>query len=207
MAQAKKETATVGPAARAGRPRDPEADRSIIAATLELIAEEGFDGLRVADVAERAGVAKTTMYRRWASKADLVVAALQSAPPLDPIDTGNLQSDLVDLLTQFLAVTRTAPVAGLLAALAAERQREPALARVLDPFVAERMRPITQALQRAMARGEVLPDADLGLAAAMLGGTLVIRLFFGGATDPAAIERLVEMVIHSVARADEALPR
>jgi AcrR family transcriptional regulator len=186
---------------RAGRPRDPEADRSIIAATLEIIAERGYDGVRVADVAERAGVAKATMYRRWASKTDLVVAALQTAPPLSPVDTGHVRSDLSALVNQFLEVAETAPIVGLLAALAAERQKDPRLARILDPFVAERMRPFTQAFQRAMARGEVGPDADLGLAASMLGGAVMIRLLFGGATDATAIERLIEMVLDAVAQA------
>jgi AcrR family transcriptional regulator len=184
---------------RAGRPRDPEADRAIIAATLEIIAEQGYEGLRVAAVAERAGVAKATMYRRWASKTALVVAALQTAPPLDPVDTGNLRTDLTELLGQFLRVTESAPVTGLLAALATERQRDPLLARVLDPFVAERIRPVMQAFQRAVARGEVAPDADLGLATAMLGGAVVMRLFFGGATDSATIERLSELVLRAVA--------
>jgi AcrR family transcriptional regulator len=189
----------VSSAGRAGRPRDPEADRAIIAATLEIIAEQGYEGVRVADVAERAGVAKATMYRRWASKTDLVVAALQTAPPLDPVDTGSLQSDVTDLLGQFLSSTDSAPVTGLLAALAAERQRDPRLARILDPFVAERMRPLTQAFQRAVARGEVAPDADLGLATTMLGGAVILRLFYGGATDPAAIGRLTQMVLRAVA--------
>jgi AcrR family transcriptional regulator len=198
MSEATRESAAPGGAGRAGRPRDPEADRAIIAATLEILSEQGYEGIRVADVAERAGVAKATMYRRWASKTDLVVAALQASPPLRPVDTGSLRSDLVQLLSQFLAGTESAPVTGLLAALAAERQRDPRLAHVLDPFVAERVRPLTQAFQRAMARGEVAPDADLGMATAMLGGTLVIRLFFGGATDPAAVERLVGMVLDAV---------
>ncbi|MBW2424690.1 MAG: helix-turn-helix transcriptional regulator, partial [Deltaproteobacteria bacterium] len=63
----------------AGRPRDPAADEAIIGATLELIAESGFDGLRVSDVADRARVSKATMYRRWPTKHDLVLAALRTA--------------------------------------------------------------------------------------------------------------------------------
>ncbi len=181
-----------------GRPRDPEADRAIIAATLEIIAEEGYEGVRVADVAERAGVSKATMYRRWPTKTDLVVAALQTTPPLDPVDTGSLRTDLVELLTQFVAVAESAPLAGLLAALAAERQRMPRLEKVLDPFIAERNRAFTQVFQRGVARGEVDPDTDLGLAGGLAAAPIVIRMFFGGPTDSATIERLVEMVTRSV---------
>jgi AcrR family transcriptional regulator len=181
-----------------GRPRDPQADRAIIAATLEIIAEEGYEGVRVADVAKRAGVSKATMYRRWPSKTDLVVAALKTTPPLDPIDTGSLRGDLVELLTQFLAVTESSPLAGLLAALAAERQRMPHLAQVLDPFIAERNRGFVQVFQRGVARGEVAADTDLALAVSLLGGAIVLRLFFGGPTDPGTIERLVEMVVRAI---------
>lgn len=182
----------LGSTGRRGRPRDQAADRAIIAATLELIAEEGFDGVRMDAVAERAGVGKTTMYRRWSSKTDLILAALRTLPALEPVDSGSLRADLVLLLEQFVALAEATPLAGLLASLAAERQREPRLAQLLDSFIAERMRPLIQALQRAVARGEVAPDEDLDLVAAMLGGAVLLRLFFGGATDPATLRRLVE---------------
>jgi len=191
------------PVRRVGRPRDPDAERAIIETTLSMIGERGFEGVRMADIAKRAGVAKATMYRRWSSKTDLVVAALQSAPPLTSVDSGSLRTDLLELVRQFLGVSRAVPVVGLLAALAAlaaERQKEPRIASVLDPFVADRMRPFTEAFQRAMARGEVDPDADLGMATAMLGGPIVMRLFFGGATDEPSVERLVDMVMLAVER-------
>jgi len=193
----KRPTAAPGGPQRPGRPRDPDADRSIINATLDLIAEQGYDGVRVADVADRAGVAKTTMYRRWPSKTHLVLAALRAAPPLDPIDTGSLEEDLRELLTQFIGITETVPLVGLLASLAAERQKEPRLAQVMDAYVLERMRPVSQALQRGVARGEVPADADLDLMAGMLGGAVVLRLFFGGATDPETVDRLVDRVVRS----------
>lgn len=201
MVAAKKRSAAArSPSGPVGRPRDPEADQMIIAATLEIISEEGYDGLRVADVAKRAGVSKPTMYRRWPSKTDLVVAALQTTPPLDLVDTGSLRTDLLALLIQFLSITKSSPVVGLLAALAAERQRMPHLADVLDPFVAERNRAFIQIFQRAVARGEVDPDTDLGLAASLVAGPIVLRMFFGGTTDSATVERIVEMVVRSIER-------
>ncbi len=186
------------PPSPVGRPRDPEVDQAIIAATLEIIAEGGYEGLRVADVAKRAGVSKPTMYRRWPSKTDLVIAALQTTPPLDRVDTGSLRTDLVALLTQFLSVAESAPLAGLLAALAVERQRMPHLADVLDPFVVERNRAFVQVFQRAVARGEVDPDSDLSLAASLVAGPVLLRMFFGGGTDPETVERLVEMAVRSI---------
>jgi len=181
-----------------GRPRDPAAERAIIAATLELLAAEGYDGVRVAQVARRAGVSKATMYRRWPSKTRLVVAALRTTPPLGPVDTGSLRDDLEALLCQFLAIVESTPVAELLAALAGERRRDPSLASILDPFVRERTRPLVEALQRAVARGEIPPTADLDLAASLAGGPIITRVLFGGATDPGAVRKLVELVATAV---------
>jgi AcrR family transcriptional regulator len=178
-----------------GRPRDPNAGRAIIRATLELIRERGYAGLRVAEVAERAGVSKATLYRRWSSKTELVVAALHSSPPLEPIDSGDLRADLVALARQFLSIVESTPLAGLLAALAAERQRDPAVASLLDPFVRDRTRPLLEALQRAVARGEVPPTADLESGAALVGGPVITRVLFGGPTDPASIARIVDLAV------------
>ena len=72
-----KPPATRGP----GRPRDPQADRAILKATIELLAEDGFGGLSIEAVAARAGVGKTTVYRRWPSKVPLVVDALTHMKP------------------------------------------------------------------------------------------------------------------------------
>ena len=183
---------------RVGRPRAPEADRAILEATLEMVAEAGYEGVRVNEVAERAGVAKTTMYRRWSRKPELVLAALWSAPELPDVDTGDLRTDLVTLMSHFLALAERIPLVELLASLAAERQRDPELALELDPYVAERTRPILRALQRAVARGEVAADADLELASSMFGGAVVIRLLFGGSTSQATIERLADRVVASI---------
>ena len=62
-----------------GRPRDPEADRAIHQATIELLGEEGYEGLSIEAVAARAGVGKTTLYRRWPSKEPLVVDAIKGS--------------------------------------------------------------------------------------------------------------------------------
>ena len=72
------ETAPLAPVSSRppGRPRDPEVDRSILKATIELLADDGFGGLSIEAVAARAGVGKTTVYRRWPSKTPLVVDAL-----------------------------------------------------------------------------------------------------------------------------------
>ena len=66
------------PSRRPGRPREQRADRAIVAATLEIFAEDGYHGLSMEAVAARAGVSKATIYRRWPGKRDLVFDALAS---------------------------------------------------------------------------------------------------------------------------------
>jgi len=181
----------------AGRPRDPSADEAIIGATLELIAESGFDGLRVSDVADRARVSKATMYRRWPTKHDLVLAALRTAPPLHAVDTGSLRGDLEATFAQFMRVVAESPLVSLLTALAAERLRRPQFARELDPYIQERMLPVHEAIERAVERGELPRGTDPVLLSELIGGPIVLRLFFGGATDDEAIAELISAVVEA----------
>lgn len=190
-------------ASRAGRPRDPEADRALLDATLELLAEVGYDSLRVNDVAERAGVAKTTMYRRWEGKSALVLAALWRAPDLADIDEGSLRADLVALLGNFVEVAGAMPIVELLASLAAERQRDASLGDALAAFVAARSTPVRRALERAVLRGEIPRAVDPAIAADVVGGAIILRLFFGGPVDERAIESIVDVVIDGLRRDGE----
>ncbi|MEW1834182.1 TetR/AcrR family transcriptional regulator [Microbacterium sp. NPDC079995] len=87
---------TPSAAVAAGRPRDPDVDRSILTATQDLLIEEGYAGTTIAAVAARAHCGKSAIYRRWATKAELVVAAVlatQVSPSLP--DTGDLREDLL----------------------------------------------------------------------------------------------------------------
>ena len=94
-----------------GRPRSPEAHLAILTATLQLLGEQGFRGLTIEGVAERAGVGKTTIYRRWPSKTELVAEAIaQIRPPSAPPDSGSLEGDLGGLMRE--QQERVAPLPG-----------------------------------------------------------------------------------------------
>ncbi|MGW2852283.1 TetR/AcrR family transcriptional regulator, partial [Streptomyces sp. NPDC001215] len=82
------------PAARTGRPRSAAADAAILEATREALVELGWSKLTLGDVATRAGVAKTTLYRRWAGKNELVVDAVAELfDELELPDRGSLAAD------------------------------------------------------------------------------------------------------------------
>jgi AcrR family transcriptional regulator len=87
----------------AGRPRDPALEAAILDATQDLLIEHGFAATTVEAVARAAGTGKAAVYRRWPSKIDLVIAAVQAlqSPPVVP-DTGTLRGDLVECALHFV---------------------------------------------------------------------------------------------------------
>ncbi len=162
-------------AAPRGRPRSQEADRAILGAAVELLAERGLADMSIEEVAARAGVGKATIYRRWPSKGllalDAFVASFREQQPLP--DTGTLSGDLLEALHAWVrAVTRT-PMGRMLADLIAEAQHDPELRaawrdRVLEPLRSQHR----IMLDRAIARGEISPSVDK---------EVVLDLFFGAA--------------------------
>src|SRR5580698_5697849 len=88
-----------------GRPRDPDVDRKIAQAALDLFGEAGWAGFAMETVARRAGVGKASLYLRWSSKEALLADAvtLRLARVAD-VDTGTLRGDLVELATQMLGI-------------------------------------------------------------------------------------------------------
>jgi AcrR family transcriptional regulator len=168
-----------GGAARRGRPRSQEADRAILAAAAALLAERGFAGLSIEEVAARSGVAKTTIYRRWTSRGtlalDAFLADFQSQQP--PPDTGSLRGDLLAALRAWIqAVTRTS-AGPILAGLIAESQRDPELGIAWRERVVEQLRSQHKImLNRAIDRGEIPADADQEVVLDLLFGAAYHRL-------------------------------
>ena len=151
---------------RGGRSLDSSRDLVLREAALALLAEVGYDRLTMDAVAARARAAKTTIYRRWPGKAELVVDALTSlkGPPEIP-DTGSLRQDL-----RALAESITSPESrfgaqvtiGMVSALA----RDAELRRVFgEKFIAPRMAGFRAVFERAVARGEMPAGHDLDLLA------------------------------------------
>jgi len=187
--------------ASAGRPRSEVAHQAILDATLELLAEVGFSALTVEGVAQRAGVGKATIYRRWASKLPLVVEAFGELPAFEDVDTGTLAGDLKAMLTQYLRNFLATPLATVYPSLAAERRHNPELGELLDPLLRNRRRPLDAALRRAVARGELASDLDLELASDLIVGPVAVRLFFRGTQiKPDMVSPMVDMALEGIRR-------
>jgi AcrR family transcriptional regulator len=158
-----------------GRPRSVEADRAILAATVDLLASRGLAAMSIEEIAARAGVGKATIYRRWPSKGllalDAFVTVFREQQPLP--DTGTLRGDLVAALTAWVqAVTRTS-MGPMLTGLIAEAQHDHDLRAAWRDRVLEPLRSQNRImLDRAIARGEIPATVDR---------EVVLDLFFGAA--------------------------
>lgn len=161
-----------------GRPRDPQTDERITAAAAELMLERGFERTTVDDVASRAGVGKATVYRRWPSKEDLAVAAMETlySSSIPEPDTGSIQEDLTQSYRATLAFVGTPQGAAFLRSSIAESVRDDRIAALHRESTERRERQSRVTFERAIARGEVRPDVDVDSAVQWLGGVLTIRV-------------------------------
>src|SRR5688572_22907329 len=91
-----------------GRPRDADADARILAAAYEIVAKVGYENLTVDDIVARAGVSKATVYRRWTTKEELVIRALQERAVQDnPPPTGDWRADMEQAIESMIELVNT----------------------------------------------------------------------------------------------------
>ncbi|GHD97249.1 TetR/AcrR family transcriptional regulator [Streptomyces naganishii] len=149
------------PASRTGRPRSAAADAAILAATRQALVELGWSRLTLGDVATRAGVAKTTLYRRWAGKHELVVDAVAELfDELQLPDRGSLAADIEGVVLQFAAIlARPEAKSGLMAVVAESTRDEALRERIRASIVDRQKRLVLEGRARAEARGELPPPA------------------------------------------------
>ncbi|GAA2582087.1 MULTISPECIES: TetR/AcrR family transcriptional regulator [Streptomyces] len=155
------------PASRTGRPRSAAADAAILAATRAALVELGWSKLTLGDVATRAGVAKTTLYRRWAGKNELVVDAVAELfDELELPDSGSLAADIEGVVLQFATILARPEAKSGLMAVVSEATRDDALRERIRESVVERQKRLVLAgRSRAQARGELPPEPDAETAA------------------------------------------
>ncbi|MFE2033330.1 TetR/AcrR family transcriptional regulator [Streptomyces scopuliridis] len=152
---------------RRGRPRSAEADSAILEATLASLGELGWSKLTMGDVATRAGVAKTTLYRRWTAKSELVVDAVAVLfDELELPDRGSLAADVEGVVLQFAALLERPETKTALMAVIAESTRDEALrARIRTSIVDRQKRLVLLGRERAQTRGELPREPDTAKAA------------------------------------------
>ena len=173
--------------------------QAILEATRELLAMGGVRELTVEGVAARSGVAKTTIYRRWRSKDELALAVL-----IDMVQTVVAVPDLDDTRAELIAFVKGAVrvlgktlMGTVMQGLVSELSSDSELAVAFrTEVVALRVEEVKRLLKRGIERGEVSPDADVGLTHELLFGPVYYRLFLSGEPlDSGLAERIVDAVM------------
>lgn len=178
-------------------------EMEILEATLEVLAEVGYDLLTMDAVATRAKASKATLYRRWNSKPELVVAAVMchhSDAAVIP-DTGSLRGDLLAAYCGHGGLSD--PLArSVLSAVVTAMGRDPEFAEIYRrDFIGPKIALSRAVYERARDRGEVHPDADLSVFGPALAGIVLHRAFLlGEAVTPEMVGRVLDEVILPAAK-------
>lgn len=170
-----------------------------MAATIEVLAEQGLPGLSVENVATRAGVNKTTIYRRWPALADLVTEAVGEAQRTRiPIpDTGSLAGDLRALLQGALAFLES-PTGQAMVHVALGTPSGGDVTKVHREVWAARFARLSEVIRRGVERGELSADLDARFLLELLVAPVYFRLFVARErVDDAYVERLVDLVLRA----------
>jgi AcrR family transcriptional regulator len=192
----------VEPVRRPGRPRSARADAAILEAAIDAFVERGWDAFTIEGVAARAGVSKSTIYRRYPCRVDLLLAAARRlAEERDPVpDTGALRSDLVEMVTGHVRMVTTTRTGQAIPLMVAATAQHPELTAPYRAFLAERRAAWRAVIDRGIARGELRVDVDPELLVDLLVGPLFYRRWVSyEATGPGYVEALVDAALRAVA--------
>jgi len=188
------------------RPRvEGDREQQILDATLQVLADVGYDRLTMDAVASLAKASKATLYRRWNNKVSLVIEALHPKGEYVVPDTGSLRGDLQEVfcgMGGLVDETEVARFASVLTAIARDKDFAEAFRRdVVGPKVALSQ----QIWQRAKERGELRDDIDLSLLEPALAGIVLHRVFIMGVQpDTDLITRVIDQIILAAATRDPA---
>jgi AcrR family transcriptional regulator len=184
---------------------DPRIARTrtvVLAAATKLLSEEGSAGFTVDAVAARSGVAKTTIYRHWPTKDDLLMAALGCYDEDAEVpDTGTVRGDLVAVLTRLAHGLADAEWSRSLPALLDRAEHDPEFAERHLATVRHNSSPGREIVRRAQKSGALRHDIDPDLMVALLAGTFFYRrLMTQETTSAKEVEIIVDAILGGVAR-------
>jgi AcrR family transcriptional regulator len=187
------------------KPVDGRVQRSrdrVLATTFELLSESGLGGLSVDEVARRSGVAKTTIYRHWPSRAALVIDACSRISGEQEVpDTGSLEGDVTAILTNIAHLLHTARWSSVLPSIVDVAERDPEFADIHSKIQLGHAAPLREVLERAARRGEIPTTADRStMIAALLGPLFYRRWFSREPIDDEFVQKIAAIVIEQSTR-------
>ncbi|MEL6320040.1 MAG: TetR/AcrR family transcriptional regulator [Cyanobacteria bacterium J06626_14] len=168
-----------------GRPRSKRSHQAMLQATLELLAEVGFEAMSMDAIAARAGVGKTTIYRRYSGKEELVADAIESLRQDVVIpDTGHLWSDLDALIENAAQITLSPLGRQTVAMIISSASSNPQFAQIYwTKYLQPRRQAFAIVLERAKVRNEVQAELDPGLVFDTMSGIMLYALIFQPTTE------------------------
>jgi AcrR family transcriptional regulator len=182
------------------RPRvEGEREEEILAATVRLLVDVGYDRLTLDAVAAEARASKATLYRRWQGKAELVVDAVHRSKacggPIDA-DTGSLRGDLLAMAYCTGGLLDDVPLSVFAGLMSAMHHDPDLMAAVHERFLGPRIELATRVLERARARGEIGAEVDIRLLFAVLPAMVLHqRLVMGEPIDGQFVARVIDEVL------------
>ena len=187
------------PSRTAGRPRDAGRESELLAVAYAVLLERGYEGVTFEEVARRARASKPTLYRRWKTKRELVVAALKAGPARreesGPIDTGSLRGDLLALAQRLRTTMESTDGAAALALLQSGFE-DPSLGDAIEESIGPTGgRLPLDVIRAAVGRGELAEDADPFAYEEVTGSVLLLRRLNGLSTSDEYLEQLVDTVL------------
>jgi AcrR family transcriptional regulator len=192
-------------ARRGGRPRSSEAELAILQATRELLVESGVHGLTIEGVAARAGVAKTTIYRRWRDKDELALAVVLDMVEqvVELPELGDTRAELLAFVGAAVDVLGSTLMGRVMQGLVSDLATDAELALAFrERVVSARDAEVERLVARGIARGDLRPDTDPQTAHDLLIGPVYYRLLLTGqALDNAFAKHTVDAVLRAFAPA------
>lgn len=186
------------PPRRPGRPREEATERAITVAARAVLAEKGVARMSMELVAAHAGVAKSTLYRRWPSKVELAVHAVAVAfDEVDVGDHGSLAADMRAGIEEAARLLRDPSTGGAYAALLAESARDPdGVGRQVRESLSTRLHALVAvSVERAIARREIRPEmVDVDLLADVVVGSVMHRALATGVPDEEFVDGLIALL-------------
>ena len=169
-----------------GRPRSAQSHQAILQATLELMAEVGFERMSIDAIATRAGVGKPTIYRRYKSKEELVANAIESVREEIVIpDTGSLWGDIEAIIQNAAQITLTPLGRQTVAMIISSATSNSQFAQVYwTQYLQPRRQAFAIVLERATARNEIQVEVSSDLVFDIISGVMLYALIFQPTTDP-----------------------
>jgi AcrR family transcriptional regulator len=179
-----------------------------LCAEIDLLAESGYSGFSVDAIVRRCGVAKTTLYRHWPSRANLltgVIKELEGGGPLP--ETGSVRQDLLEFFAGRVRIAQTQRWERSMPALVEAAAHDSELAGIVAALTTQSLEQIAALMRRGQKRGELRGDIDVDLAASVLMGPFVFRrLLLNQSPTSHQVSTVVDMILRGIIQSGDAGP-